>query len=435
MTLFEDPVARLLVLGIVGLGGVLAVLIGLKRPWWTTVAALASLPLIPYWAGYGVAGFFISIQMILLATAIVASVLQRRSLPRLNLVDLVLLAVWGIILGGIPLGLTTLTQGYAIFQWLLVYAFARIATHTFGFRRIATVVGITFGLAAVAIIAEAVTGTNLWAQYATFPNSLYSRWSVLQSRGGVLRAEGAFGHSIAAGCSLALAAVITLDAKLKIGIRLLIVAVLCAAILTTLSRIGITTAALGIGLAVVFARSSLSITARAATLLVGAVGAVVYTVALADIFSDAGSEASNSASYRLWLLDLLPYVEPLGFASIATRSTTGELSFGAYRSIDNAVLHFALSNGWVPTVLLLVVFLTAIARMVSLRGGVALAALVSTIPALLTVALITQYGLVFWLVAGLAASESLSPRDPELSPDVDSFPLPPDRVTDAPPIR
>ena len=416
MSFINDPVARFIALSLVGAIMVLFTLISLKRPWWATVGAIASLPLIPFWAGYSVSVFFVSFHMALLAVAAFAVFLRERPTLRINLADLTVLVVFAITIAGVPLKLTTLSQSYTFFQWMLAYWFARLVVSAYGLRRIIAAISITFCIAAVAILIEFAIGFNLWTRYFTFDNALFARWSNLQSRGGVLRAEGAFGHSIAAGGSLALAAILTLDAKLRTATRVLIVAVMCAAILTTISRIGIITAALGIGMAVVFARTSLSLFSKIATLSVGTLGALVYSLFLVDVFTEAGTEASNSAAYRFWLLDLLPYLEPFGQASSVTRSTAGDLSFGGYLSVDNAVLHFALSNGWVATIILFALMVAATIRVLRLQAGVATVALVATIPALFTVALITQYALVFWLVAGLAASEPSPTRD-QRAPD------------------
>ena len=86
--------------------------------------------------------------------------------------------------------------------------------------------------------------------------------------------------------------------------------------------------------------------------MLAAAGVASYTV-LSDIFVESGAEATNSAAYRVWLLELVETVQPIGYASSFTRSTSGLTSFGGFRSIDSAVLFHALTNGWVSTLILL----------------------------------------------------------------------------------
>lgn len=425
MNISDDPVALVIVIGAGGIVLLLLAVACLKRPWWATVAAIASLPLIPFWSGFGLGGYFISFHMTALALAIVAIIGERRAAPPLLWADVVLVLVFLVLLFGLAFRLISITQPYTMLQWLLAYAFARTAAWAYGVRRVATAAAFAYAAAAAAILVEFLTGFNPWTQFVVFDNTLYARWGGLQSRGGVPRAEGAFGHSIAAGCSLAVAAVLTLDAKLRSFHRIVLVALLCAAILTTISRIGIITAALGIGLAVVFARSTLTIRAKVGTVLVGMVGSGVYAAILSGVFVDAGDEASNSASYRTWLLDLLPTLRPFGIAAGAVRSTNGDLSFGGYLSVDNAVLHFALLNGWVPSLILLSLMAAAVWQTLRLRAGIATVALVAAIPSLFTVALITQWALVFWLAAGLAVGEHQASRPSEKLPETDSTSLPP----------
>lgn len=410
MNVGADPLAGIMVLALALICAAAFLLLSRRRPWWSTVIALVSLPLVPFWIGVSVAGFFISVHMVLMVAATLATLAVDRPRMKTSIADVIVTIVLVMAWAGIPLHLTTLTQGYSFLQWMTAYWFGRVAMAAYGLPRLAKVMAAAFSIAAVALLAEFVTGVNLWITYAGMDNSLYSHWSGQQSRGGVIRAEGAFGHSIAAGCSLALAAILTLDAKLRISVRVLAVGLMCAAILSTISRTGIVTVALGIGLALIFGRTSLSVRAKLATFAVLALGSVVYALGLTGIFADAGSEASNSAAYRFWLLDLLPDLRPFGYAAGAARSTAGDLTFGNYQSVDNAVLYFALTNGWVPAALLVLLMLGAVVRMLRLRVGAATVALVATLPALFTVALITQYALVFWLVAGLAAGDRVPAR-------------------------
>jgi len=398
------PFLSLLLYLIAAIMALLVLVAGLKRPWFATVAAITSIAFVPFWTGANVSVFFVSVHMLLVGLALVAMLVSSAPRPRVHVVDVVLAGVFALTFLLVVVRMTSLAQAYTFFQWMLAYWFARFASASFGVRRLSGVFAIVFGIAGLLLVIEFITGHNFWTEYVTSNNTLYAIWGPLQSRGGVLRAEGAFGHSIAAGSGLALAAIITLDADLKPWLRITTIAAMTAGILTTLSRTGIVTIALGLGLAIVFARIDLPRVTRLLVLGVLAVGAAVYATALQGIFTDAGEEASNSASYRLWLFDLLPYLQPFGVTSSAARSTSGILSFRDFGSIDNAVLGQALTTGWVPTLALLGLAMAAAVTVLRLRASVSMVAIAATIPSLFTVALITQYSLVFWIVAGFAVS-------------------------------
>lgn len=392
-------------------GGLAAIalytLVALKRPWFATAVALVSLALIPFWIGVNISVFFVSAHLVLLAVAALSILANRLARIRLHAVDLVLLLVYVVTLAAMVPGLTTIHQGYTFSQWLLAYWFARIAAEAFGIRRLATVLALAFPVTAVTMVVEWVSGTNPWHTFMAVDNAAFHEWSALQSRGGVLRAEGPFGHSIAAGSVLAVAAILTLDAKLPVVLRVQSIAVMAIGIGLTISRISMITAALGITLTIIATRSSL--TRRARILTLGALIAVatVTLVLLRDVFAISGAEAANSASYRYWLLDLLPTLNPVGYAASYNHNTAGTTSFGSFGSVDSAVLFFALTHGWIPAVIMLGLMGAAVLHVLRLRGGVAAAAVVAQVPALFSVALITSYSLVFWMSVGLAVAEAI----------------------------
>jgi hypothetical protein len=99
-------------------------------------------------------------------------------------------------------------------------------------------------------------------------------------------------------------------------------------------------------------------------------GLVVVGIAFAPlvsgVFAAAGSEAANSAGYRLQLLALLPDLQPFGWASTAyqvagqTVLANVPTTDGLLQTIDNALLLVGLSYGWVPLVVLLLGLLMAV---------------------------------------------------------------------------
>lgn len=406
----------LLVLLVALLAGGLGSLVALRQPWWAVVATVASLPLVPFWIGQSVSGFFVSLHLALALVSLFAVLRVRRTPMPISLVDWALLVIAGLTLLAFVTRQLSIAHVYALLQWLVLYAFARVSTATYGVRRVITVFCLAAAVTAAAMLVEAATGMNPWVRFVRMNNSLYHLWSNLQSRGGVLRAEGAFGHSIAAGASLAVAAVLSLSARIRESRRLLLLALLIVATLTTISRIGMVTIALGVGLAVVVGSIHLSQRVRGLVLGLLALGGLGYVQGLGSVFAESGAEAANSAAYRTWLLELIPSANLIGMADSFARSTAGGTSFGAYRSIDSALLLFALTHGWIATALALVLLAAAVLRVLRLQAGTATIAVAAQIPALATVALITQYSLVFWLVAGIAVSESLGDRSDAATP-------------------
>lgn len=384
------------------------VVVGLRRPWWATVAAIVSIPALPVWLGTGVGPFFLTSHFLLALLAICAMLRVTETLPRLVPVDVVIVGLPLLAMAMTATGNTNLNQVFVQVQWLTAYAFGRLALRTWDRRLVLTVVAVAFTLAAVAMLIEALTAENLWIRFLGMGNSLFSVWGTQQFRAGEVRTEGAFGHSIAAGVSLSIAAVLTLDARLPQWARLACSATMALGVLTTLSRISMITAALGLVLAASVAHTSLTRRARMSVLAVAAAGSLVYLWRFSAVLERSGDEGENSALYRTWILDLLPTLKPLGFASSYSRTSAGTNTYGAFRSIDNAFLVFGLANGWIPMLALAGLLVVALIHVLRGRAGVAGAALAAQTPALFSVALITQYSALFWMTAGFAVSEALA---------------------------
>jgi hypothetical protein len=186
----------------------------------------------------------------------------------------------------------------------------------------------------------------------------------------------------------------------------------------TFSRIGLVTAVAGAVLAVLLLHRELPrrlrVAATAGLLVVG----VAFASLVSHVFASAGTEASNSADYRLELLNLVPSLQPFGWASTAYQLATGQVIFanvpssdGLLHSIDNALLLVGLSYGWVPMAVVLLGLVVAAGCVFSGRVTAPTLALVAQIPAFATVALITQYSTFTWFVAGLAVfSQSVATR-------------------------
>lgn len=302
-------------------------------------------------------------------------------------------------------------------QWVAGYVIGRMAPARVGAEWLYRVLTVLAAAAAFGGILEFVTSTNPFHGLVV-QNNEFLEWAAPQSRAGLWRVEGAFGHSIAYGLCLALTLPVVLRSSFSARVRAGVAGVIVLAIVLTFSRAALVCAVLGVALTLW--RHPPELTRRARTAAVVAVAAVGCAVlpALVLTFVRAGREASESAFYRLEFIDLLPRMQPLGYAAGRLRSADGTITVGAYRSVDNALVLIGLTYGWCAMVLLVGLMALAVVAVVRRRATAPLTALVAHIPALLSVALITQYTMYVWFVGGLAvatwtASKGVSAtRDP-----------------------
>jgi hypothetical protein len=368
---------------------------------------------VPIWFGLGVGfnGNYYLPPQTAAALLVIATLIPIHGF-RLSLVDalvalLIAVGFISLLAGSAGIALSTL---FSIVTFFIVgYVFGRVAPLAVDLRWLYGAVGVAFTIVAVLALGEFALNFNPFVQLHV-GNSMYSIWGSLQTRGGAVRAEGAFGHSIALGASLALAIPLTLGSRFRFWLRGCMVLVMLGATVVTFSRIGMITALLGLVLSIVFLRGAIPARGRVAmisTLI--ALSAILFPV-VATVFDDAGTEASNSATYRSDLLSLLSSMNVLGVASSARKDPTGAVYFGNFHSIDSQLILTGLSSGLVA--LGAIVAFLAVAAVLVLRGKATAAtiAVVAQIPAFATVALITQYAIFAWFVIGVAATSQLMVR-------------------------
>jgi hypothetical protein len=242
-------------------------------------------------------------------------------------------------------------------------------------------------------------------------NRLFQTWGSPLTRGGAVRAEGAFGQPIALGVCLAMAIPFVFVSRFSAVVKIGMVALLAIAIVPTFSRAAMICGGLSVVLSLVFVRRGLSTRVRVLSLaILGAVAIVAVPIVL-QIFAEAGSEAANSAGYRSSLLSLVPKMSILGLSPSATRNAYGDLFFANFKSIDSAVILLGLTVGWLALVVLLILLAGAVVRVLAGRADPATVAVTAAVPALATVALITQYGMFFWFLVGMAVCAAAQRRD------------------------
>ena len=391
----------------------LALVVAHRSPRLAVVVAIAALCLLPVWVGarLGFNGNLFLPAGVLVAVAVTVALLPARGF-RPSPADamlglLVLLALVSFLTDDPTLALTFLVTPFAYF--VAGYALGRMATVRLGLPQIHRIVAFAFTVVAALALVEYLTGWNPFVLLRV-DGSQFAEWGTIQERGGLARAEGAFGHSIALGASLAMAIPLTIASTIRFPIRAGMVVLMLAATVVTFSRIGIISAAIGVVLTALFLREGLERRQRAVLLGGMLVVALAALPLVSSVFSSAGDEAADSAGYRGDLLPLIAQANLVGFSDLVQRSASGQLSFGPFRSIDSQFVLTALSSGLIALAIVLLALLVAVVLCIRRRATAATIALVAQIPALATVALITQYSIVLWFVVGIAATVQIAMR-------------------------
>ncbi|MFF1574403.1 hypothetical protein ACFVWR_16795 [Leifsonia sp. NPDC058292] len=406
-------VDRTLILAVGLLAAVAAFLVLRRSPKLAVGVWIVVLCFVPVWIGLNIGfnGSYYLPAASAVALLVTVSLLPVKSF-RFSLLDglVLLLVVFG--LTSLIAESPTIAIGFAfalITYFVIGYVLGRVVPLRVEPSWIYGAIAIAFTVVSVLAIIEFVA---VWNPFVLIHanNSMFATWGQLQERGGVLRAEGAFGHSIALGSSLAIAIPLTLAARFPLAVRAAMVLLMLVATVVTFSRIGMITALLGLVLSIVFMRDAISRRSRVVlTTCIVAASAVLFPL-VSTVFDDAGSEASGSAEYRGDLLSLLGSMNFVGVADSARRDSTGQVYFGNFRSIDSQLILTGLSNGLIALILIVVALLVGIVLVITRRATPPTIAVVAQIPAFATVALITQYSVFVWFAIGLAASTQLAQR-------------------------
>lgn len=371
-----------------------------RWPKWALGVWLVVIAFVPVWLGVNI--FFYWLPGVVVGF-MAAGVLVRPNRLQLGPADgLVAAFVVACLAPLLVSGGWTLTTIFTVVtQWLLAFAIGRSAPGRIPTDWIYTAIGLTFVVVAGLAVVEFVFA---WNPFVKIPGNaqLYSVWGELQVRGSVVRAEGAWGHSIAMGCAIGMSIPVWLATRTPILIRLVGLMILIGGVAVSFSRAAILTAILATLLSLWGLRTEIAGVVRAWVAAVVALIAVVLYPVVAEAYSSGQETAAKSATYRGDLLSLVPDIQILGIAENSYRSPSGATYFRGFQSIDNAVLLLGLTYGWAALILALVLMLGAIVLVVRRRAVPPTLGVVAMIPALFSVALITQLGMYFWFVAGLA---------------------------------
>ena len=383
-------------------GGALVLFLGTRRyPRVGFVIWLLTLVLVPVWFG---PTLIVTFQPASAVGVIVVAAFAARWPRQFGVADLLVVFFFIACVAPLAIGGATPTTVFTVVAvWGVGYVLGRIAPLSVELPWVYSAVAVVFtGIAALSVL-EFVMDWHVYSQLGR-PNALFAEYGQVQIRGDRARSEWSFGHSIALGASIAMAVPMAIVSSFGRLTRLVMLGVMLAGVAVTFSRIGIAAALLGAALTLALVRSPRVREIRGAAVVVLLVGLAAAVPAIQGVFLEAGEEATLSAQYRGRLLDLVPEIEILGFSGIAGSSSTGRLVFGEFASLDSQLLLLGLSYGALAVGLSFVLLILGAGAVISGRSTAAVVAVVAQVPGLMTVALITQYAVWFWFVAGLAVA-------------------------------
>lgn len=388
--------STLLGAGIIGL--FLLLFAAYRRPRIALVIWLLTFAFVPTWIGVDVGTFLPAITVIGVLVLLTNLGSTGWHLSRADLVIVVMILVGF-------LATTFYTSSFPswvamITQWLLCYLAAKTVIANTGVQFAGRALVAVLAVVAVLALIEFVFH---WHPYVNLgpDNGLHETWGPIQERGGVDRSEWSFGHSIALSGALSMAIPFVLGSDMHGGKKAVLTVLLAAGTAATFSRAGLGAVALGIFLSLLF-QANLRAKQKVALSALLAVAAAFALPLIGRVFDNAGNEATWSSAYRGRLLDLIPTMQPIGRASVAVVGGDGSVTFGGFQSIDSTFLQLGLGFGWLIALTALIPFVVLLIRILIRRGSTADLALFAQLPLIATVAMITQWQSLVWVLAGMA---------------------------------
>lgn len=386
---------------IFGIALVIAVFVALaNRPRVAFVMWLVSIAFIPYWVGLDILGY---LPVPSLLGFVIAAVLIRKKQWVPSGWDYYLIALVAIAFLATVIDSSSRGSWFAMLtHWSLAFVIG---------RAVIPVVGKEFTVKAIAVVMSVVGGLALaefllvWHPFTGWimDNPSFETWSPIQIRGGNDRSEWAFGHSIALGGSLTMAIPFVIQANFTTPRKVAMLALIGSGAVVSLSRGGL----LAVGLTLALSLYALATVPAVQRFLIGSVvvglGLWAFT-GFSDLTAGSAVEASASSSYRSNMHDvLIPTMQMVGRSSAAIDTATG-VRYGRFQSIDSTFLALGIGYGWLVAVLAIIAFLFLVVRVVLRHASAPEVALVGQLPVLTTVALITQYQILVWLMLGMSVT-------------------------------
>lgn len=411
---YADVLAMLMVAGAVGLTGLMVLL---RVPRLAVISWIVVLAFVPIWWGMSFVGYWY--PGALLGLGVLVVLLRNASWGRVTGGDLgvglfMIAALAPMLVGGA----WSLSAMFTIAsQWLLAFMIGRLALSIQTPDEVYRLVGIVFGVVAGLAILEFLLRFNPFIALGG-QGPMFSAWNDIYVRGGLPRAEGAWGHSIALGAALSMSIPLLLASSLRTGIKIVLLVLTLGGVLVTLSRIGQVGLVLALLMSMYAMAPILRRGVKAGVAFIIVVGGVIGFSFISGVFSSSSDEFSKSAAYRGDLVELVPAIEVFGQSSTAARDASGQLVFDGYESIDNAMLLLGLKHGWLALGVALVLCVCVMVLVVARKAQPPTIALATQIPTLFSVALITQFSMYFWFMVGLAvAAHAHAARSVDVAPE------------------
>jgi hypothetical protein len=119
----------------------------------------------------------------------------------------------------------------------------------------------------------------------------------------------------------------------------------------------------------------------------------------------------ESNRQRLLMLELIDQLKWFGSARNSYTLSDGRVGYlgksGVFGTLDNTVLIFAIQFGAICALVLVVTMVALVWIGVRRRGLSLSGAVVSQLIAILTVAMITQFAILFWILSGILVSQDM----------------------------
>lgn len=222
----------------------------------------------------------------------------------------------------------------------------------------------------------------------------------LQERGGYVRSEASLGHAIAYGACLVAAVPFTR----LLNRPLVWQAVLAAGVLVSFSRGPMLALIVTLAVMFYVERSTSRKVASGVVLGVGLVATLIVFDFLYN-GSGQAEVASSSYQRDNQIARSLDFINWLGPATGSRLNGEGRYVTNGIEIIDSVPLRLGLDFGWIVVALLLLPVAAASVRVLNRRAGAASIAIVGQIPVLAVTSFITQWQIVFMFVCGLAVNE------------------------------
>ena len=374
---------------------------------WATVCFFA-----PIWVGVQAGVYWSALTGVtLVALAAWATTTFTFSYVDVLVVGFVVLVLAAFLVGGATWGHVLIV----LIGWLVPYLWGRFVRSRVEADWLYSCIAVAATGAAVLGIVEFATGYNPFV--GIMPgNGAWLVWHELQPRAGFVRAEGAFGHSIAFAGALAMSSIFVVVTRWPTWVRLACLTVVVTAVGLSFSRIGMITLTITLVLALFLLGRWIARSMRLGIAVLLLIAAAVALPLLGDVFTEAGEEAGGSAEYRSDLITLIREMRPLGITTSWTVLPSGETYYGSFQSIDSELMLTGLRFGVLPLLVLIVAIVACVLSLIRGRATPAAVAVAAQVPAFAAVALITQYGYLVWFLAGLAVTSYERDRADSIPP-------------------